>query len=48
MRHDNRNAIDFANEPVGKLFRQMLVPTLIGMVSIVILNLTDGILNFTL
>lgn len=42
MRHDNRNAIDFANEPVGKLFRQMLVPTLIGMVSIVILNLTDG------
>ena len=42
MRHDNRNAIDFANEPVGRLFRQMLVPTLIGMVSIVILNLTDG------
>lgn len=42
MRHDNRNAIDFAGEPVGKLFRQMLVPTLIGMVSIVILNLTDG------
>lgn len=39
---DNRNAIDFANEPVGKLFRQMIGPTLIGMVSIVILNLTDG------
>ena len=42
MKHDNRNSIDFANEPVGKLFRQMLVPTLIGMISIVILNLTDG------
>lgn len=42
MKHDNRNAIDFANEPVGKLFHQMLVPTLVGMISIVILNLTDG------
>lgn len=42
MRHDNRNAIDFANEPVGALFKQMLVPTLVGMVSIVILSLTDG------
>lgn len=39
---DNRDAIDFANEPIGQLFRQMLVPTLIGMLSIVILNLTDG------
>lgn len=39
---DNRDSIDFANEPVGRLFRQMLVPTLIGMLSIVILNLTDG------
>lgn len=48
MRHDNRNAIDFANEPVGKLFRQMLVPTLIGMVSIVILNLPTEFLTLTL
>lgn len=39
---DNRDAIDFANEPIGQLFRQMLVPTLVGMLSIVILNLTDG------
>ncbi len=39
---DNRDAIDFANEPVGQLFRRMLVPTLIGMVSIVVLNFTDG------
>lgn len=42
MKHDNRDAIDFANEPVGHLFRRMLVPTLVSMVSMVILNLTDG------
>lgn len=39
---DNRDAIDFANEPVGHIFRQLLVPTVIGMLSVVILNLTDG------
>lgn len=38
----NRDAIDFAKEPVGRLFRKMLVPTLVSMVSLVILNLTDG------
>lgn len=42
MRHDNRDAIDFANVPVGRLFRRMIAPTLISMVSMVILNLTDG------
>ena len=42
MKHDNRDAIDFANEPVGRLFRKMIVPTLVSMVSMVILNLTDG------
>ncbi|MBQ0077295.1 MAG: hypothetical protein KBS55_01495 [Bacteroidales bacterium] len=43
MRHkDNRDSIDFANEPVGKLFRQMLLPTVLGMLSIVMLNFTDG------
>ena len=42
MKHDNRDAIDFANEPVGRLFRRMIAPTLISMVSMVILNLTDG------
>ena len=42
MNHDNRDAIDFANEPVGRLFRKMIVPTLVSMVSMVILNLTDG------
>lgn len=39
---NSRDAIDFANEPVGHLFRQLLVPTVVGMLSIVILNLTDG------
>ena len=39
---DNRDAIDCATEPVGHLFRQLLVPTVVGMLSIVILNLTDG------
>ena len=39
---DNRDAIDFANEPVGHIFRKLLVPTVVGMLSIVILNLTDG------
>ncbi len=42
MKHDNRDAIDFAREPVGRLFRRMLVPTLVSMISMVILNLTDG------
>lgn len=39
---DNRDAIDFANEPIGRLFRELLVPTIVGMLSIVVLNLTDG------
>lgn len=42
MTTDHRDAIDFAHEPVGRLFRRMLLPTLIGMLSIVVLNLTDG------
>lgn len=42
MKHDNRDAIDFANEPVGRLFRRMIAPTLVSMLSMVILNLTDG------
>ena len=39
---DKRDEIDFANEPVGHIFRRLLLPTVIGMLSIVILNLTDG------
>ncbi|MBQ0164773.1 MAG: MATE family efflux transporter [Bacteroidales bacterium] len=37
-----RDAIDFANQPVPQLFRKMFVPTLIGMLSIVVLTITDG------
>lgn len=37
-----RDSIDFANEPVRKLFGQLLLPTLLGMMSIVVLNITDG------
>lgn len=37
-----RDSIDFANEPVGRLFRQLLLPTLAGMISIAVLNVTDG------
>lgn len=40
--NDNRDAIDFANEPIGKLFRKMFLPTLVSMVSMVVLNITDG------
>ncbi len=40
--NDNRDALDFSNEPVKDLFRKMFFPTLVGMVSMVILNLTDG------
>lgn len=34
--------IDFATGDIGVLFRQMLVPALLGMVSIVLVNLADG------
>lgn len=39
---DNRDNIDFGKEPVGKLFRKMFLPTLVAMVSMVVLNITDG------
>jgi len=39
---DNRDAIDFAKDPVKKVFGKMFLPTLIGMISMVILNITDG------
>lgn len=42
MAYDNRDAIDFATLPVPKLFRRMFFPTLLGMVSSVVLNITDG------
>lgn len=40
--HDNRDSIDFAREPVRKVFGRMFFPILIGMVSMVVLNITDG------
>lgn len=40
--YDDRDNIDFAKEPVGRLFLQMLIPTILGMVSMVVLNITDG------
>lgn len=39
---DNRDSIDFASQPIGTLFRKMFFPTLVGMISMVILNITDG------
>lgn len=37
-----RDSIDFAQGDVRQLFRKMFVPTLLGMVSMVLLNLADG------
>lgn len=39
---DNRDAIDFSKQPVGQLFHRLFWPTLLSMVSIVILNFSDG------
>lgn len=39
---DNRDSLDFSTEPVGRLFRKMFLPTLVSMVSMVVLNITDG------
>lgn len=38
----NRDALDFTHEPVASLFRRMFLPTLLGLVSMVVLNITDG------
>lgn len=40
--YNNRDSIDFGSAPVGVLFRSMFLPTLVGMVSMVALNVTDG------
>lgn len=34
--------MDFANDNIGTLFRKMFMPTLLGMLSMVVLNLADG------
>lgn len=41
---DNRDSIDFGKEPIGKLFRSLFFPTLIGLFSGVLLTLADGII----
>lgn len=38
----NRDNIDFKSGDVRRIFLQMLWPTLMGMISMVVLNLTDG------
>lgn len=38
----HKDEIDFAHEPVRGLFGKMLWPTLLGMLSMVVLNLSDG------
>lgn len=38
----NRDKLDFGNEKIGKLFRAMFFPTLIGMVFNSVLNICDG------
>jgi len=42
MNKDNRDAIDFGKDPVLRLFRKMFLPTLVAMISMVVLNITDG------
>lgn len=37
-----RDSLDFKRDPVGALFRKMFLPTLVSMVSMVVLNITDG------
>ncbi len=38
-----KDNIDFGNEPIGRLFRRLFIPTLMGMVFMVIFTITDGI-----
>lgn len=42
MRMMSKNDMDFANAPVKRLFGKMFFPTIVGMVSLVVLNMTDG------
>ena len=39
---DDHDAIDFGKDSVGELFRRMFLPTMVSMVSMVVLNMTDG------
>lgn len=40
---DNRDALDYGEMRVPRLFRMLFFPTLLGMISMVLLNLADGI-----
>ena len=40
---DNRDSIDFGKEPIGRLFRKLFFPTLLGMLFSMAFILTDGI-----
>ena len=40
---DNRDSIDFRNEEIGKLFGQLFIPTLLGMIFNMAFIITDGI-----
>lgn len=41
--NDNRDALDFGEMRIPKLFRALFFPTLLGLISTVLLNLADGI-----
>ena len=43
MEKNERDAIDFGKENIPKLFRQMLIPTIIGMLFAASMTITDGI-----
>lgn len=45
MEKNERDAIDFGKENIPKLFRQMLIPTIIGMLFAASMTITDGILD---
>lgn len=40
---DNRDALDYGEMRVSKLFYKLFFPTLLGLLSSVLLNLADGI-----
>ena len=43
MKKELKDSIDFEREDVGKLFRRLFHPTLIGMLSTVLFIITDGV-----
>ena len=39
---DNRDNIDWGKANISKLYLKILVPTLLGMVSVIVVTITDG------